>query len=179
MNAYDLLVRMKNRDPGAFLEFSDKYSWSLYSAIREKFPDSETASKIYSEAINGFYRSLNEWEGDDPLEALLLEYANGVCCKNGLPGLQGDAPVGQRAPVDAGMPDLVPQQEDRHPAENSSKTEKKSGGFLYRMVALLLTAGIAAAIWVIVGILMDIGVVPEYDLGYSWFNANIAQWFLR
>ena len=43
--------------------------------------------------------------------------------------------------------------------------------------AIALSAGILAALWVITGLLMDMGFLPDIDMGYSWFNMNIAPWF--
>jgi len=36
---------------------------------------------------------------------------------------------------------------------------------------------VAAGLWVIIGALMGDGFLPKYDLGYSWFNTNIANLF--
>ena len=46
-----------------------------------------------------------------------------------------------------------------------------------KAAAIALFAGILAALWVIAGLLMDMGFLPYIDMGYSWFNMNIAPWF--
>lgn len=42
---------------------------------------------------------------------------------------------------------------------------------------ILLLLFILVLLWAIGGILMDIGWIPEYDLGYSWFNENVFALF--
>jgi len=32
-------------------------------------------------------------------------------------------------------------------------------------------------IWIGVGLLMEAGVLPYYDLGYSWFSRIVGFWF--
>lgn len=46
MSYCDLLERMMQKDTDAFLELTDRYGWALYSEIRKKYPNQETADKI-------------------------------------------------------------------------------------------------------------------------------------
>ena len=32
-------------------------------------------------------------------------------------------------------------------------------------------------LWIVAGILMDLGILPYYDLGFAWFNANLYPLF--
>lgn len=55
MSYTDLLERIQRNDSNAFLDLTDRYGWAVYSAIREKYPDKETAANIYNETMNSFY----------------------------------------------------------------------------------------------------------------------------
>lgn len=59
--------------------------------------------------------------------------------------------------------------------EETAPSKISSVGFVLGI--LILGVGILAALWVILGLLMDMNLIPELDLGYSWFNANVASWF--
>ena len=56
------------------------------------------------------------------------------------------------------------------------KKKKKSGSVI---ATIVLTILILAFLWLIAGILMDpkIGVLPPVDLGYSYFNKNVFEFF--
>ena len=159
----DLLTRMMHRDVNAFMEMTETYSWSVYSLIRSKITDKNMVESVFNETMNGFYSGLHEKNCKDPLEALLLMYAEKVCqTTSGTSVEQKTENSGNR----------------KERAASASQTgEKKKGGFLYSLCMFLLIAAIIAVIWVIVGLLMDMNFIPAYDLGYSWFNANILPWF--
>ena len=148
----DLLMKLMRRDTDAFLKMTDKYSWPVYSQIRKKVSDPEVADALFQKTMDGFYRSLHESQTDDPLEAMLLVYANGVIEKH--EGASGEHIV--------------------YSTKTAEKTEKRrSGGF----AAFLLLTAIVIVLWVIAGLLMDMNLIPAVDLGYAWFNANITQMF--
>ena len=42
---------------------------------------------------------------------------------------------------------------------------------------ILLSIGILLMLWIIAGLLMDMELLPYVDLGYAWFNRQIAPWF--
>lgn len=108
--------------------------------------------------MNGFYNGLHNSGCEDPMEALLLMYAEKVC---------------QTSFSDVKLEH--PGYRISEPADSPSK--KKNGGFLYTMCVFFLVLAIIAVIWVILGLLMDMNLLPEYDLGYSWFNSNVLPWF--
>lgn len=49
--------------------------------------------------------------------------------------------------------------------------------FLGALAILILLAVVLALIWGLAGLLMRLRLIPVYDLGYSWFNANIYPFF--
>ena len=51
--------------------------------------------------------------------------------------------------------------------------KKKGGGFITFLLILL----VLVFLWLLIGILMDLTVLPFVDLGYSFFNNNIFEFF--
>lgn len=145
-------MKLMRRDTEAFLKMTDKYSWPVYSKIRKKVSDPEVADALFQKTMDGFYRSLHESQTDDPLEAMLLVYADSIIEKH--EGGCGEGIV--------------------YSTKAADKPAKRGSGGLVTVFLLLC---IAAVLWVIAGLLMDMNLIPAVDLGYAWFNANITQMF--
>lgn len=159
----DLLIRLMQRDVNAFIELSEKYSWSVYSVIRSRISDKEKVEAVFHETMDSFYSGLHSSGCEDPVEALLQMYAQKVCqtsCAESAGEERTEFP-GFRLPEPA-------------PA---SQPRKKKGGFFHALCVSVLVLAIAAVIWVILGQLMDMHLIPWYDLGYTWFRANVFPWF--
>ena len=58
-----------------------------------------------------------------------------------------------------------------------SVSKAQSHGVGRGLAIAVLSVCAAAMLWVIAGLLMDMGFSPEADLGYAWFNANVTPWF--
>ena len=148
----DLLTKLMHRDTDAFLKMTDIYSWAVYSQIRKKVSDPEAADALFQKTMDGFYRSLHESQTEDPLEAMLLVYADSVIEKY----------------EDGCGKDIVQS------IKVVDKPVKRcSGGF----ATIFLLACIVIVLWVIAGLLMGLNLIPAVDLGYTWFNANITRLF--
>ena len=162
MTRDDLLNRLMRHDMDAYLEMTDKYSWSVYSLIKSKISDKNKAELIYNETMNGFFQGLSGTKGNDALEALLLMYADKVCQAN----------MGGSDAAVCGNP-----ESRKRKTESGAGTAEKKGGFLYHICVWLLVLAIVLVIWVILGLLMDMNLIPYYELGYTWFNTNVLPWF--
>lgn len=158
----DLLIRMMHRDVNAFMEMSEKYSWSVYSVIRARISDKNKVESVFNETMNGFYNGLHNSGCEDPMEALLQMYAEKVC------QISFSEPVND-------VKLEHPVYRISEPA--ASQPKKKKGSFLYSICVFFLVLAIIAVIWVILGLLMDMNLIPGYDLGYNWFNSNVLPWF--
>ena len=170
MSYTDLLERMMQRDTDAFLEMTDRYGWALYSEIRKKYPQKAEADKIYDETMKAFYRSLQNPTCEDPMEALLCGFADSLSGRNGasLPS------------VEAGTltEDLQPPRVELPASERTAgrKAPKRKGGLWFRLGMVLVLIGFVAVIWIGLGLMMEAGMIPYYDLGYSWFSVFAARW---
>lgn len=172
MSYSDLLERMMHRDSDAFLEMTDRYGWALYSEIRKAYPDKEDADKVYQETMQQFYRCLQNPNCDDPLEAILCAMADQVAYRKGIlvdpteaePFDFSEAPPAIKAQRLMEMHNSVPE-----------KRKSKIGVFFGTLILLPV---MAFCIWVIVGFLMEQGIIPFCDLGYIWFCSLVEQWLM-
>ncbi len=170
MGYSDLLERMMHRDTDAFLEMTDQYGWALYSEIRKKCPNKADADRIYDETMQQFYRYLQNPASEDPLEALLCAFADHISKKWPVPAGQ----AGTCEPLDGIQPPPVQFQPEI--TREQSKAGKPRGRFWFRFGMFLVMAGFAAVIWISLGLMMEAGILPYYDLGYTWFSAIAGRW---
>jgi len=166
MRYSDLLDRMKDGNTEAFLEMTDQYGWAVYAAIRQKYSDPVIADKIYNETMNAVYHGLQETSADDPLEALLCVFADRISAD------------------DLRFADSFSERENAPPeiqlftrTLSSNGTVRKKKGFWQHMGVFLLLLLVTMLIWYMIGLLMSMGYIPYFDLGYSWLHAHIMQLF--
>lgn len=170
MSYCDLLERMMQRDTDAFLEMTDRYGWALYSEIRKKYPNKEVADRIYDETMQQFYRCMQNPACEDPMEALLCAFAEKIGERNGQQTDFLDDPLTDE---DFQPPVLQLQQTK---ADLRVTPVKKKSSFWLKLAFFLVALGFASVIWIGVGLLMEAGILPYYDLGYSWFAQIAASW---
>ena len=59
------------------------------------------------------------------------------------------------------------------PEPEKPARKRRGGGFVRFLLILLL----CVLLWALAGVLMEIRLIPTYDLGYHWFNATIYPVF--
>lgn len=166
---WDLLDRMQSKDAQAFLELTNRYGWSVYSAILSKHKNPAVADQIYNETMNAFYHSLADSPTEDPIEALLCGFA------------------GLISPENLNFEQTILQNPDAPPTVQLCQKPVLSGqpfrptakwrGFRYFLGNLMITMAIAAVLWYMAALLMELGLIPPNDLGYSWFASNVGILF--
>ena len=169
MSYCDLLERMMQRDTDAFLELTDRYGWALYSEIRKKYPNQEVADRIYDETMQQIYRSLQNPSCEDPMEALLCAFAEKIGAAQGIPSASEEAQLPE---------DLQPPAISLQPTKADIRADsiKPKRSIWWNLALSLAGFGFAAVIWIGVGLLMEAGMLPYYDLGYTWFASFFANW---
>lgn len=180
MDTIEMLNRIKTRDFKAYCQLTEDYGWKLYSRIRERFDDAQKANAVFNETLSCFCSDLTDHEGDDALDALLLAYAEKVCSRMEQNEQQTELQNVQQNREEQFVSEVPDDSEDIMEEETAPpKKDKVStrGSFGFRLCIFLLLLGILAVIWIILGLLMDMNLIPQLDLGYTWFNANIAPWF--
>ena len=48
---------------------------------------------------------------------------------------------------------------------------------IVRIAAIVAAVLFLVFLWLLAGILMDLDVIPSFDLGYRWFNEHIFDFF--
>ena len=55
--------------------------------------------------------------------------------------------------------------------------ERAPRGRAHGFLTFLLVLFLLVLLWVLVGVLMGLGYLPKFDLGYGWFNTNVFPFF--
>lgn len=180
MDTTEMLDRIKEKDFKALFQLTEDYGWNLYSRLRKRFSDPELVNAAFNETISDFCSDLSGNDGKDAIESLLYAYAEKVCrrmeqapkCSIAFSSPAAEFPNGFPNDAPDDFPNPAPAKKGK-----PEKRERRRGGFGFALCVLILLVGIAAALWVILGLLMDMQLIPYLDLGYSWFNMHVAPWF--
>ena len=191
MDSLELLHGLQAHDDEAFRTIARTYGKSVYERLLARSGNPELAKQALKAALTDLYAAVSAADNRDPVEALLFTFAEraqsamqqnagnermeapvrsaadaGVSTQATARGLETD---NRRAPVGADMP----------PAQQALPPDfgPKKHGFGRTAAVILLCAGILLMLWVIAGLLMDMELLPPVDLGYEWFNRQIAPWF--
>ena len=153
MEINELRQRARMRDMNAYLELSNEYGWKLYSYLQKNIKDKNKLSETYDLVLRGFYDGLSENTRQGSIESLLYETADRFC----------------RA--------QYPNPKIAKSANANPVKQKPADRVIFWPVFLLLIILNCGCLWVIAGLLMDMGILPVIDLGYSWFHMNVFPWF--
>ena len=88
----------------------------------------------------------------------------------------------EEVPIPADLPPLertrAYMRADNAPA-TSPKREKKTGSFRFGqgLSVFLLVVFLLLLLWTLAGVLMGLGFIPMFDLGYDWFNRSVFPLF--
>ena len=161
-----IFEKIRHRDNDSFHILTENYGWKLYSYIRKNTESRELADQIFSETLSKFQENAEKYDSSDPIEAMLCLYADTLYEEHRRAGTSG-LPGSQNPAYSSAAGNVPPK-----------KKHKAGAAILYTICILLLLAAIAAALWFLVGMLVDMSILPqEWDFGYSWFNLNIADIF--
>ena len=199
MDAQEILSKIKQQDKETFRKLVTAYGKSLYLKLYAASGDAEAARQATKAAFTELYLALNSQQSPDVIESLL--YSIGERKQREIlqeQTLKMASECLDRV-VELSMPYTARKlkEETVKPIQSASvaspcveKTEtvvcsdipvaaqpekpaEKGIGIWQVVFALLVTVGL----WAIIGALMGDGFLPKYDLGYSWFNTNIANLF--
>ena len=164
-----LFKKIKGGDRASFTALSDQYGWKLYSYIRRNTPDRDTADRIFSETFSRFYASMDRYDSEDPIETMLYVYADQA----------GSQEQAGNDTADLSKWEIGHESGFSLPEVELPKKSRESTGLriVYGFCIALLSAGILLSIWVMVGMLMNMNLIPYVDLGYDWFNVHIFDIF--
>ena len=81
-----------------------------------------------------------------------------------------DEPYQKKNRKQAKQPKVKPTKAEKAERAASSGSSRSSSIILLVIVSLML-------LWVVAGVAMSLRLLPPYDLGYEWFNANVFRLF--
>lgn len=200
MSSVDLFERIKNKDNDALNDLMSVYGKRVYMHLLNGLGDVKLADMALKKTMLEFYDSVGKSDAEDPIEAMLYERANTVrkeMSKGAVQELISDAEEDmlpelsdidskfeaafseQSDEPDIEIHDELPDLEAESEADNTEDEipKKKSGCLIKLITTLIMIILFAAVIWVAAGGLMTAGYIPQYDLGYTWFNENIYPLF--
>ena len=179
MESRELLCRIKAGDDEAFRTMVLTYGKPVYLRLLERSGNKGDRGAL-GEARSDRYSATKMANSKDLVEALLYSRAEEIqadmlrrsCERLFYTATNANAPELPRTQPEIKRADVQPSD-----IPIQAKAEKRPWSAGRLAAAIALSAGILAALWVIAGLLMDMGFLPYIDMGYSWFNMNIAPWF--
>lgn len=199
MDSLELLHGLQAHDDEAFRTIARTYGKSVYERLLARSGNPELAKQALKAALTDLYAAVSAADNRDPVEALLFTFAERAqsAMQQNAGNERMEAPVrsaadagdntsamreakatargletdNRRAPVGAGAD--MPLAQQALPPDSGPKKH----GFGRTAAVILLCAGILLMLWVIAGLLMDLELLSPVDLGYEWFNRQIAPWF--
>lgn len=191
MDIQSTLSGIKQRDKEAFRALVREYGRGLYIKLYASSGNAEAAREATKAAFTELYLALNSQQGPDVLESLLYslgekkqqellrEQAMKLTaeCFNGsvkLPVADKRDTVNAAAVMVEHNAEPETQSHQDIPVVIQHQTSGAGTSVFWKVVLILLGV---AVVWLGLGLLMGAGHLPQYDLGYSWFNLNIARWF--
>ena len=200
----DLQKRIRGGEREAFRSVYAKYGRSVYFAALDALKDEKAARAVVKKVFLSLHSELMRAEDDVDIhpriqaltqdELLLLQVLNSPS------GEEAAAVVSERSsaededePLGAPEPSLADAEEEPLPVElpplertraymradgtvngpYAKPVRGKSHGFLTFLLVLFLLV----LLWMMAGVLMGLGYIPKFDLGYSWFNMNVFPFF--
>ena len=200
MDAQEILSRIKQQDKETFRRLVTEYGKGLYLKLYAASGDADAARQATKAAFTELYLALNSQQSPDVIESLLYSIgerkqreilqeqtmkltseclaqvvelpAEPVIKELKTENVKPIQPVIVEETVCGEEPEIKTAG-DIPVVVQAEEPAQKGVGFWQVVFALLVIAGL----WVAVGALMGDGYLPKYDLGYRWFNMNIANWF--
>lgn len=202
MATNDLQMRIRGGEREAFRTVYAKYGRGVYFAAMDALKDEKAARAVVKKVFLTLHSELMLACDDVDIppriqtltqnELLLLQVLNSSSGEEAAAAVDEqahaaneplDAPESSTANTDEKpLPvDLPPLERTRaymraDGAANGAGMKpprRKRRGFLTFLLVLILLV----LLWVLVGVLMGFGYVPEIDLGYSWFNLRVFPFF--
>ena len=167
----NLLDRISTGDRDAFVQLMREYGPALYFRLLDRLGDRTLADAAFRQIMLDFHRKLTASGEKDAVAALLVNEADAVSRQLLLDSMEG---LIAHTAEEAFSVELMPETTQMDSLQEDAP--EKPGVLWWTAVTLLILCTLLVC-WVIIGLLVSMEVLPRLDLGYSWFDANIAQWF--
>lgn len=153
-------------------DFYREYSARVYDLAHSHVKDGQASLKITKSVFLKAFQTLSvvDYDGDD-----YWPFLKGYVLEETAAYLSGRSPR-----VDAAGPSLYAGavQAQRAPSVQTavgarSSAKRIRGAFMFGVNILLCLL----LVWLLIGLLIRLGVLPSIDLGYSWFNQYVFLLF--
>ncbi|MEL7603340.1 MAG: hypothetical protein AAGU77_09320 [Bacillota bacterium] len=185
MEANELLARVHEGNEEAFRLLFAQYGEALHQSMMERCHDKRLAREALKDVFQKAYTTLRNSEQPDGTALWLNELAMNSLEERLAAQKQAVAALEESQ---RGQENAAPETFDREAggAERiisdvrkgmdtsaACKTPHVSG----TAIAIILIVLLLLIIWYIVGALMRMGMLPNVDLGYSWFSSHVFSLF--
>ena len=188
----DLQKRIHFGDREAFLAIYDEYGPGVYTAIRSALGTDALARSAVKQAFLTLYEEILTATEDFDIPVRIRELAQReitlmrlVCSETCTlcpaadpePELASARGAYMESPIaPAKLPPLERERAYRQPRRalfartRRDRQRRPARGFALKALILLLDL---LLVWALAGVLMTLGYLPAFDLGYSWFNQTV------
>ena len=182
MISEELQYRVHRGEREAFQTLYSENARDVYLRAFSALADENRAKETVKRVFAAVYRELRAASGPVNLDQRIAQLTGEAIAELQTLRLSDPAPAPSAWPEEpatqpnpAPEPDPLPPPPVRDaPPRRKKRRGNKAGNVLLAIVVLLLSLLI---LWIICGILMDLGVLPYTDLGYQWFNETVYPLF--
>ena len=174
MDIYTLMEQIHNGDKDAFRTFYSRYNKSVYRMAVRETNDQLQAVAVVKAVFQEIYQFLKK---EGVYEGNLYTWLDQLTEKHlRLREAPQNAYRNEASYTEEAAAEITRRAAEKDPAAadvSPPKAPNKSG--LPTIIALSLLS--LVLIWVMMGMLGNMGVIPRLDLGYDWFNAHLYPLF--
>jgi len=188
MDLNALMRRIQQGDKEAFATLYTRYDKTVYRIALEATGNDAEAKQVVVAVFREMYqtiRSKGPYLGDlyawlDALTAKQIRLRRLTQEQRGeqeAPPPQSvpaqPVPEGRRHYTEEEAKAIAERARERLPEEPEEEAHQKGGA----AVTALLSAAAVVLLWVLVGLLGSLGILPQWDLGFNWFNRTVFKFF--
>lgn len=175
MDLGTLMLRIQQGDREAFATLYARYNQTVYRIALESTGNQQESLEIVKAVFREMYQTIL---ANGPYLGDLYGWLDALTAK------QLRMRRFQKQPQDGGLPPQYTMQQAQTIEARASErlqdeqlfepeTKKRKRGFSM----ILLGAAALILVWVLVGLLGSLGILPELPLGYTWFNDTLFPLF--
>ncbi|MDL2218324.1 hypothetical protein LJC27_06660 [Christensenellaceae bacterium OttesenSCG-928-M15] len=178
MDLLSLMQRIADGDREAFATLYNRYNKIVLRIALEKTDNKEDAVGVVKDVFKEVYstiRTKGPYLGDINawMDALSAKYARRRMLDQ--PVEETPPAVSKKEYTSAEAKAIEKKADERIAVEETPEPRKKGKREIFSFAGLCLFA--LVLVWVLLGLLTTLEILPPFDLGYEWFNENLFRLF--